>query len=91
MIFNTKPTLAICPIDTKPEEKTIALGGVPIGSIKAQLAAKAIGIHNCKISNPANFANSAAIGIEITTKAKLDINSVAKIVIASITIIMTKN
>ena len=67
IIFNIRPAFAICAIETKPEEKTIAFGGVPIGSIKAQLAAKVRGIHSCSISNPADFANAATIGTQITT------------------------
>ena len=50
MKFKTKPTFAICAMVTLPLENTIALGGVPTGSINAQLEAKVTGIHNCAIS-----------------------------------------
>ena len=50
MKLNTTPTLAICAIVIFPDENTIAFGGVPTGNIKAQLAAKVTGMHNCKIS-----------------------------------------
>ena len=45
-MFSKNPALAICLIEICPEEKTMALGGVPIGSIKAKLDAKVSAIHN---------------------------------------------
>ena len=39
-----KPMDAIWAIETLPEEKTIAFGGVLTGIIKAQLAARVIGM-----------------------------------------------
>ena len=41
--FRTNPPRAICPIVTAPVPKTMALGGVPTGSMNAQVAAKAAG------------------------------------------------
>ncbi len=47
--LKTTPILAIWAIVILPEEKTMALGGVPTGSMNAQLAAKVTGIHNCNM------------------------------------------
>ena len=42
--LRTRPALTICATVKCPLAKTIALGGVDIGSIKAQLAAKVTGM-----------------------------------------------
>lgn len=90
IILRMIPTPAIWRIVTKPEENTIALGGVPMGSIKAQLDAKVKGTHNCSISNPADLAKAATMGTNITTSARLDKNSVAKMAIVTVSVIITK-
>lgn len=77
--FNKNPTFAIWAMVIRPDEKTIALGGVPTGSIKAQLAAKVIGIQSCKMLYSECKAKDPITGINTVTKAKLDINSVPKI------------
>jgi len=63
---------------TFPEEKTIAFGGVLIGIIKAQLAAKVNGKHKASTDNPIPTESMAIIGTKTETKARLDISSVAK-------------
>ena len=62
-----------------PEENTMALGGVLIGIIKAQLAARVNGIHNAMIDSPIPIAIMAIIGTNTETRARLDMSSVAKI------------
>ena len=54
IIFNSRPDLAIWIILIRLLEKTIALGGVEIGIIKAQLDASVTGIarYNGSISIP---------------------------------------
>ena len=80
--FSKNPTLAIWAMVIRPEENTIAFGGVPTGSIKAQLAAKVIGIHNCRMLYWECKAKAPMMGMKTVTRAKLDINSVPKIEIA---------
>ena len=75
--FKTNPTRAIEEIVTFPDEKTIALGGVETGSIKAQEAASVTGKHNCKTSNSLLTAKVATTGTYTFTSAKFDITSVA--------------
>ena len=41
--FKTNPVLAMSAIRMRPEEKTMAFGGVAMGSMKAPLEAKATG------------------------------------------------
>lgn len=79
--MSTNPAFAISLIFNFPEEKTIALGGVPTGSINAQLAARVIGIHSCKISKPESTAKDATTGTKTETNAMFDIISVPKIAI----------
>ena len=62
---------------TLPEEKTIAFGGVLIGIINAQLAARVKGTQNTKIDCPMPSASIAIIGTNTETKARFDISSVA--------------
>ena len=62
-----------------PEEKTIALGGVLIGIIKAQLAASVNGIHKAMTDFPIPIAIMAIMGTNTDTRARLDMSSVAKI------------
>ena len=62
-----------------PEENTIALGGVLIGIIKAQLAASVNGIHKAMTDSPIPIAIMAIMGTNTETRARLDISSVAKI------------
>lgn len=60
----------------RPLAKTMALGGVDIGNIKAQLAAIVTGIHSCMGAMPAPTAMAPTTGRNIVTKATFDITSV---------------
>ena len=51
-IFRINPYPAICVIRMRPVPNTIALGGVPIGSMNAQLADTVAGIINNRGSTP---------------------------------------
>ena len=64
-----------------PEENTMALGGVPIGSMKAQLAPKVNAMVMGMIGRPAEMAKLATTGIKTVTNAKLDSTSVANMAI----------
>ena len=64
--FNTNPALSILPNLICPLANTIALGGVPIGSIQAQLAPSVMGIPNsngliCKASATADITGAITI------------------------------
>lgn len=78
-IFSTKPILTISLILIKPEENTIALGGVPTGNINAQLAASVNGRHKYSGGSPREIEKLPIRGTIIVTKAKFDIISVTNI------------
>ena len=62
-----------------PDENIMALGGVLIGIMKAQLAARVRGIHRLRAESPIPIASIAMMGTKTETNAKFDISSVAKI------------
>lgn len=68
----------------------MAFGGVPTGIMNAQLAPNVKGILNCTTENPDSFANAATIGTKITTKAKFESTSEAKIPTKTIIVIIEK-
>ena len=76
MIFSHTPTFIICFIGINPLEKSMAFGGVEIGSIKAKLEAMVTGITNIKTDSPTPSAIPITTGINIVTKATLLITSV---------------
>jgi len=78
MIFKNTPAFTMSFTFTYPLENTMALGGVAIGSIKAQLDAIVTGIktYNNGISNP--IVTPATTGAKTATSATLLINSVIK-------------
>ena len=57
----------------------MALGGVPTGSINAQLAANVNGIQSICGAKPSVIANEPTIGTMKVTSAKFDMISVTKI------------
>ena len=77
-IFIRIPVLTIKLIFTCPVEKTIALGGVDIGIIKAQLAAKTTGKIIFTTSNPVSMAKVPSKGRSKKVVAVLLVNSVKK-------------
>ena len=81
IIFKLIPALIISLISNFPLPKITALGGVAIGSIKAQLAAIVVGITKNigLISSP--IAKIINIGVNVATVAVLEFNSVRKIII----------
>ena len=79
-MFKINPILAIWLTLTWPLAKTIALGGVAIGNIKAQLAAMVIGINSCNSGISIPIAIPAITGARTVTRATLLINSVIKII-----------
>ena len=78
IIFKTNPYFTIWFTCKYPEEKTIAFGGVPTGSINAKLAPNVKGMQSWVIGIPISIANFATIGTKILTIAKLDNTSDAK-------------
>ena len=78
-IFIKNPYAAICFMLIFPDENTMALGGVLIGIMKAQLAARVKGIQRVRTDSPMPSPSIAIIGTKTETNAKLDISSVAKI------------
>ena len=79
IILRKKPALTMSPIFKRPVPKTMALGGVATGIIKAHDAA--IAVVTSKPSG-ANFRLSAAAeinGIIVAAKAVFDVTSVAKV------------
>jgi hypothetical protein len=78
IIFSLIPALLICEIVMRPLLKTMALGGVATGSIKAQLAAMVVGTTNVSTSTPIPTAMDATIGIKAAVVAELLVNSVRK-------------
>ena len=75
-MFSTKPPRAICRMVTAPVPKTMALGGVPTGSMKAQVAAKAAGISSAIGSTPMPTATPPRIGMKVAAVAVFDVTSV---------------
>ena len=78
MLIKT-PTLAISAILIRPLPKTIALGGVATGIIKAQDAESVAGIINNIGFVFMAKATDAKIGRIISVVAVLDVNSVKKV------------
>ncbi len=78
-MLRIKPIFAISWILIKPDENTIAFGGVPTGNIKAQLAARVNGIHKYSGGNSSDSEKLPTTGTISVTKAKFDIISVTKI------------
>ena len=76
-MFIIKPVRSINGILNLLVEKTIALGGVEIGIINAQLAAKIIGKINCTEDKSLLMANVANIGSNKKVVAVLLVNSVS--------------
>ncbi len=74
-----------------PLENTIALGGVEMGIIKAQLAARVTGIANINPLIPKPLAIPITTGIKIVVKATLLINSVMKSITVVSNISITHN
>src|SRR5690625_7213043 len=69
-------------MDTLPVPKTIAFGGVPTGSINAQLAAIAAGSINASGCTSTAIASPARTGRIIVAVAVFDVNSVRKRIIS---------
>lgn len=67
MIFKTKPVLSMSVTLILPLANTMALGGVPIGSMLAQLAPKVIGIPNTKGSKFIEIATEVITGAKTIT------------------------
>jgi len=76
-MFIIKPVRSINEILNLLLEKTIALGGVEIGIINAQLAARIIGKINCTEEKSLLMANEANIGSNKKVVAVLLVNSVS--------------
>ena len=79
--FNPKPVLTISLISIFPLPKITALGGVAIGSMKAQLAAIVVGITKYSGFTSSPIANIINIGEKVATVAVLEFNSVKRIII----------
>ena len=75
-----KPTLAISSCFTFPVANTIALGGVAIGNINAQLAPQAIIAAKAIGGKFMDCATEITIGIINAALAVFDVNSVKKII-----------
>ena len=75
----TTPTLAISAILIRPLPKTIALGGVATGIMKAQDAERVAGIINNRGLAFMAKATDAKIGRIISVVAVLDVSSVKKV------------
>ena len=67
---------------TLPVPKTMALGGVPTGSMKAQVAASVAGISSSIGSAPIPSATPPRIGMKVAAVAVFDVISVSRITIA---------
>ena len=80
-IFITKPALVICLSWICPLANTIAFGGVPIGSMLAQLAASVIAIPSISGFIPIATASEDTTGAKTMTCATLLITSLKNIVI----------
>jgi len=88
-IFKKNPALAILIIGTRPELKTMALGGVPAGIIKAQEAEIVAGIiNNSGWICPAT-AIAAKTGSNNWVMAVLLVNSVRKVIKKAMTATIT--
>lgn len=74
--FKSTPAFTICFTSTKPLAKTMAFGGVAMGSIKAQLLAMVTGMSKYRIGTPRPIAIPATTGAKTATKATLLISSV---------------
>ena len=79
MMFSTNPALIMSFIFMYPLAKTIALGGVPIGSILAQLAPKVMGMPSNKGSMCKEMASEEITGAITITCATLLITSLKNI------------
>tara|TARA_Y100001958_G_C20704360_1_gene208920 strand:- start:26 stop:340 length:315 start_codon:yes stop_codon:yes gene_type:complete len=76
--FRIAPDFIISLILICPLPNTTALGGVAIGSIKAQLAAIVVGITKNMGLNSNPIANIIKIGVKVATVAVLEFSSVRK-------------
>jgi len=65
-------------------ENIIAFGGVPTGSINAQLAATVAGITKSKMFSFIPVAIEATIGINVAVVARLLVNSVNSMIVIDI-------
>src|SRR6476646_8768713 len=79
MIFIMKPVFTISFNFNLPLAKTIALGGVPIGNMPAQLAASVMGITNIIGFTCSASANEETTGANTITCATLLITSLMNI------------
>lgn len=79
-MFRMKPALIISPIFILPEPKTIALGGVATGIIKAKDEAIAAGIIRKSGFRFTADDIPAIIGIIVFAIAVLEVNSVRKVI-----------
>ena len=75
--LSTTPIRAMSAMRMRPEEKTMALGGVAMGSMKAPLEAKATGAAKNNGWTPIPTARMPATGVRSNVKARLLISSVA--------------
>ncbi len=89
MMFSAMPARTIFGIVRSPDPKTIALGGVATGNMKAQLAANVTGTVSTIGSMPDLYAMAAMTGRKVAVVAILLVNSVRKTisVVTAITII----
>ena len=78
IIFSIRPVDNICFICICPLENTIALGGVEIGIINAQLEAIAMGIESNSGSIPSPEAIPIATGMYMVARATLLMSSVSR-------------
>src|SRR4030042_3396900 len=84
------PDLPICIIETRSLEKTIALGGVPIGSIKAHDAVMVAGSISKRGLICNALAVAARIGSIIVADAVLEVTSVRNVIVNAMAAIMIK-
>ena len=70
------PAPHICKTVIRPVPKTMALGGVATGSMKAQPAASAVGTAKAIGSKPRETPTAAATGTKTAAVALLLVNSV---------------
>ena len=77
--LSTRPSLAILADVIMPLPKTIELGAVATGNIKAQLAVIAAGTIIDSKGKPAVIATEASIGINRAVLAVFDVVSVMKV------------
>merc|ERR1711971_752646 len=77
-----KPVFAMVAMVTRPLEKTMAFGGVAIGSMKALLAASVAGRRSRPGSMPMEQASLPSTGRRTVAVATLLVTSVKKVIVS---------